>query len=248
MKRLEGKVALITGGTSGIGKVTVERFLEEGAKIVFTGRDEEKGQDIVSELGENTRFIRQDVTDLDDWDKVIEFAVEEFGKIDILANIAGIGINKTIQDLEYEEFHKVIDIDLNSIFYSTKKIAPVMEENGGGSIINISSLSGIRGSELLSAYNAAKFGVRGITKSSAAEYAKLNIRVNSILPGPIKTEIFDTFENGDQMLEEYEKQVPLGKVGDPVDIANAALFLASDESKFVTGSDLIIDGGMSSII
>lgn len=248
MKRLSDKVAIVTGGTSGLGAAIVKRFLEEGAQVVFTGRNEERGQSLVKELGENSRFIAQDVTDYDQWDEIIDYAVKEFGKVNILANVAGMGINKLIKDLEPEEFKKVIDIDLNSIFYSTKKIAPIMEKAGGGSIINIASVSGIRGSELLAAYNAAKFGVRGLTKASAAEYVEYNIRVNSILPGPIKTPIFDTFEGGAEMLKYYESVIPMGHAGEPLDIANAALFLASEESKFMTGADLVVDGGYSAIV
>lgn len=247
MTRLENKVAIVTGGASGIGAAIVKRFLEEGAQVVFTDLNEEGGNTYLEELKGDVRFMTQDVSQGDQWDQVIEFTKNEFGPINVLVNNAGISVTKHIEDLTAEEFHRVIAVNLDSIFYSSKKVVPSMKEAGIGSIINVSSIAGIVGGHGQAAYSASKFGVRGLTKSTAADLAKYNIRSNSILPGVIKTPILDTPENQEVIKSITEAHV-MGRIGDPVEIANTAVFLASDESSYINGTEIVVDGGTTAII
>lgn len=247
MARLNDKVAIVTGGASGIGAAIVERFLEEGAKVVFTDINEAGGMKYLEELHGDVRFMKQNVGDPDDWDKVIQYTVNEFGPVNVLVNNAGISITKHIEDLTEEEYHRVINVNLDSIFYSSKKIVPTMKEAGIGSIINVSSIAGIVGGHGQVAYSASKFGVRGMTKATAADLAKYNIRSNSIHPGVIRTPILDTPENQEVIKSIVEAHL-MGRIGEPVEIANAAVFLASDESSYLNGAEIIVDGGTTAII
>jgi len=246
MKRLNGKVAIITGGSQGMGESHVRTFVAEGAKVIFTDLNEEKGQKIANELGENAVFVKQDVTSVKDWKKVISEAESRFGPVNVLVNNAGIlGPIKTITEISEEEYQKVVDINQNGVFYGMKYTIPSMQKAGIGSIINISSIAGIiaiPGYPSL-AYMGSKFAVRGMTKAAAVEYGKENIRANSVHPGYIKTPMMveATDEDGSGAAD----AIPLGRMADAKEVSDLVIFLASDESSFLTGTEQIIDGGMS---
>ncbi|GAA4154066.1 glucose 1-dehydrogenase [Chryseobacterium ginsenosidimutans] len=246
MSRLNGKIAIITGGSQGMGESHVRTFVAEGAKVVFTDLNEEKGQKIANELGENAVFVKQDVTSVEDWKKVISEAESRFGPVNVLVNNAGIlGPIKTITEISEEEYQKVVDINQNGVFYGMKYTIPSMQKAGIGSIINISSIAGIiaiPGYPSL-AYMGSKFAVRGMTKAAAVEYGKENIRANSVHPGYIKTPMMveATDEDGSGAAD----AIPLGRMADSKEVSNLVIFLASDESSFLTGTEQIIDGGMS---
>jgi 3alpha(or 20beta)-hydroxysteroid dehydrogenase len=246
MKRLNGKVAIITGGSQGMGESHVRTFVAEGAKVIFTDLNEEKGQKIANELGENAVFVKQDVTSVEDWKKVISEAESRFGPVNVLVNNAGIlGPIKTINEISEEEYQKVVDINQNGVFYGMKYTIPSMQKAGIGSIINISSIAGIiaiPGYPSL-AYMGSKFAVRGMTKAAAVEYGKENIRANSVHPGYIKTPMMveATDEDGSGAAD----AIPLGRMADAKEVSDLVIFLASDESSFLTGTEQIIDGGMS---
>ncbi|GEN71055.1 MULTISPECIES: glucose 1-dehydrogenase [Chryseobacterium] len=246
MKRLNGKVAIITGGSQGMGESHVRTFVAEGAKVIFTDLNEEKGQKIANELGENAVFVKQDVTSVEDWKKVISEAESRFGPVNVLVNNAGIlGPIKTITEISEEEYQKVVDINQNGVFYGMKYTIPSMQKAGIGSIINISSIAGIiaiPGYPSL-AYMGSKFAVRGMTKAAAVEYGKENIRANSVHPGYIKTPMMveATDEDGSGAAD----AIPLGRMADAKEVSDLVIFLASDESSFLTGTEQIIDGGMS---
>lgn len=246
MSRLNGKVAIITGGSQGMGESHVRTFVAEGARVVFTDLNEEKGQKIADDLGENALFIKQDVTSVEDWKKVVSEAESKFGPVNVLVNNAGIlGPIKTITEISEEEYLKVIEINQNGVFYGMKYTIPSMQKAGIGSIINISSIAGIvaiPGYPSL-AYMGSKFAVRGLTKAAAVEYGKENIRANSVHPGYIKTPMMveATDEDGSGAAD----AIPLGRMADAKEVSDLVIFLASDESSFLTGTEQIIDGGMS---
>ncbi|GFZ88610.1 3-alpha-hydroxysteroid dehydrogenase [Compostibacillus humi] len=199
---------------------------------------------LAEELGENAKFIRHDVTNAEDWKKVIGKAEASFGPVNILVNNAGIVTPKTIEEFTEEEFRRVIDINLIGVFLGMKTVLPSMKKAGNGSIINISSINGFRAAPGNSAYDASKFAVRGITKTAALEFAEFGIRVNSVHPGPIQTPIIQT-EETQAMIDEMVKGIPLNRIGTPEDVSKLVLFLASDESSYSTGSAFTIDGGVT---
>jgi 3alpha(or 20beta)-hydroxysteroid dehydrogenase len=246
MKRLENKVAIITGACQGMGESHARMFVNEGAKVIMTDVNQDLGLKIASTLGENAIFIWHDVTDIEGWKKVIMEGESKFGPINVLVNNAGIlgPITNTLE-LREDDYLKVCAINQHSIYYGMKYTLPSMLKAGIGSIINISSLSGIlaiHGFPSL-AYMAAKFAVRGMTKAAAVEYGPNNIRVNSVHPGYIKTPMraVTAIEGGEDAI----KMIPLGRLADAKEVSNLVTFLASDESSYLTGSEQIIDGGMS---
>ncbi|MAX82241.1 MAG: 3-alpha-hydroxysteroid dehydrogenase [Crocinitomicaceae bacterium] len=246
MKRLEGKIAIITGASQGMGESHAREFVKHGAKVVMTDLNEERGNTIADELGENAIFVKQDVTDPESWKKVVEVTEKAFGHINVLLNNAGIlGPLSGITEMSEADYLKVIEVNQNSIFYSMKYVIPSMLKAGIGSIINVSSIAGIvaiQGFPNL-AYMGSKFAVRGLTKAAAVEYGKQNIRANSIHPGYILTPMMieATDENGGGAAD----HTPLGRMAKPEEVSDLAIFLASDESSFLTGTEQIIDGGMS---
>ena len=246
MKRLEGKVAIITGASQGMGESHAREFIKEGAKVTLTDLNEERGSQIAAELGENAIFIKQDVTKIEDWQKVVADTEAKFGSINVLVNNAGIlGPIKTITEISEAEYLKVIEINQNSVFYGMKYVIPSMLKAGIGSIVNISSVAGIvaiPGYPSL-AYMGSKFAVRGLTKAAAVEYGKKNIRANSVHPGYIKTPMM--VEATDEDGGGAGDSTPLGRMADAKEVSNLVIFLASDESSFLTGTEQIIDGGMS---
>ena len=247
MARLEGKVALISGGARGQGAVEARMFAEEGAKVVIGDILDDAGRQTeaqLRELGYECTYVHLDVTSETDWDAAVQTAVAAYGKLDILLNNAGILIRKNIEDTTEADWDRIFAVNAKGVFLGTKAAIPALRASGGGSIINISSTAGLVGSPNGSAsYTATKGAVRLFTKSTAIQHAREGIRCNSIHPGPIETDmIADTLNDPDSMALRMQR-LPLGRVGKPSEIAYGAIYLASDESSFVTGAELVIDGG-----
>ena len=245
--RLENKVALISGGARGMGAVEAHLFAAEGAKVVIGDILEEEGRQTeaaVNEVGGACIFVRLDVTNEEDWDAAVATAVSQFGKLDVLVNNAGISSTGGIEDLTVAEWDRTLNINAKGVFLGTKAAIPEMRRAGGGSIINISSGAGIAPAPGTSgAYAASKGAVRIFSKSTAVQYAQENIRCNSVHPGPIETPMLRSARGSGAQLDDTIERVPLGRIGTPEEIAYGVLYLASDESSFVTGSELVIDGG-----
>ena len=247
--RLKDKVAIITGGANGIGKTTVERFLEEGAKVVFTDVNAEAGTKTLNELKQkftDVQFIQQNVQSEEDWIKVMNETKEIFGKINVLFNNAGIFIAKTLEEITLEEWNLLMGINVTGTFLGMKHVVPIMKEQRSGSIINASSIAGLKGFPKNVLYGASKGAIRKMTKDIAAEVSGYSIRVNSTHPGVIQTTMGDAAAQAlGGTTEQVGQGVPLKRVGTPLDIANAVVFLASDESSYITGTELVVDGGMN---
>ena len=246
--RLEGKVALITGGSRGQGATEAELFVKEGAKVVVADILEPEGNALVVQIregGGDASFIKLDVTSEDDWQDAVEFTLNTYGRLDILINNAAIYKRTPIVQTGLDEWNQIMDINSTGVFLGTKHAVPAMQESGGGSIINISSTAGLVGSERGSAYGASKGSVRLFTKYTAIQHAGDGIRANSIHPGPIDTEMIKENISTPEGRAESEARVPLGRIGTVMDVAYGALFLASDESSFMTGAELVIDGGVT---
>ncbi len=246
MRRLEGRIALITGGASGIGKATANRFVDEGAKVVVSDVQVELGQKTVAELiekGGEAVFLQHDVSDEASWVSVLEKVKQTYGGLDILFNNAGIGEAVPIEDLSIEDYHRTIRITQDSVFLGMKLAAPMLKESKYASVINTSSIFGASGGFGASpAYHAAKGAVRLMTKSTAIHWAKEGIRVNSVHPGFIDTPIL-AGAIGTPFEDLMVNVTPMGRLGKPEEIAAGVAFLASDDASFVTGTELYIDGG-----
>ena len=245
--RLEGKVAIISGGARGMGAAEAKLFAREGAKVIICDVLEDEGRQTeaeINEVGGDAVFVKLDVTSQDEWENAVNTAIERFGKLDILVNNAGIIVQSTIEDMTVELWDKVMDVNAKGVFLGTKTAIPHMKEAGGGSIVNISSISGIVGQDNVNAgYNASKGAVRIFTKAAAVQYAKENIRVNSIHPGPIATPMTAEGRADPERVALTLDRTPLGRYGEPEEVANAVVFLASDEASYVTGSEIVVDGG-----
>jgi 3(or 17)beta-hydroxysteroid dehydrogenase len=250
--RVGGKIALVTGGASGLGKSTAELLVAEGARVAITDIDVDAGRAVAGSIGENAMFLRHDVTDEDQWKMVLRDVVGAFGGLHILVNSAGISLTRNVEDLELEEWRRVHAVDLDSVFLGCKHAIKDIAASGGGSIVNISSIAGIIAGHNMAAYNSAKAAVRHLSKSVALHCARkgYNIRCNSVHPAFVDTPILDEHRErfgAEEALRKLGRQVPLGRVGLPVEVAYGILYLASDESAFTTGSELIIDGGISAM-
>jgi 3(or 17)beta-hydroxysteroid dehydrogenase len=250
MDRVKGKVAIITGGAGGLGKAQAVLLAKEGAKVVVTDLDEAQGKSVAEEIkgnGGEAIFIKHDVSSEAQWKSVISETVERFGKLDILVNNAGVIIFKNIHDTTLDEWRWLMSINLDGVFLGTKYAMEAMKKSGGGSIINISSAAGIIGTLDTSAYHASKGGVRIFTKAAALECSKAgydyNIRVNSVHPGVMKTAMVEGLMEDEDKMKAALSWHPIGRFGEPEDVAYGVLYLASDESSFVTGAELVIDGG-----
>ncbi|MFE4675978.1 glucose 1-dehydrogenase [Streptomyces sp. NPDC056721] len=241
MNNLTGKTVLVTGGARGIGAETARRAVEAGANVVVTDVLEDEGKALAAGLGERARFMRHDVTSEEDWTAVAAFAIAEFGGIDGLVNNAGISTGQPLETETVEHFRKVLDINLTGVFIGMKTAINAMKDNGGGSIVNISSAAGLMGLALTGSYGASKWGVRGLTKLAAVEQGTAKIRVNSVHPGMIYTPM--TAQLGIQQGDGGYPNTPMGRVGEADEIAKAAVFLLSDDSSYVTGAELAVDGG-----
>ena len=262
MDRVKDKVTILTGGAGDLGRATALLLAREGAKVVVTDIDDMKGEKVVEDIeseGGKAMYMRHDVTSEQDWKEIIQRTLLEYSKLDVLVNNAGVFSRKPIEDLSLEEWRWVMSVNLDGVFLGTKHAIGAMKETGGGSIVNISSVAGIVGMVAdTSAYCASKGGVRLFTKATAIQYSKAghgyNIRVNSVHPGFImtpmlekvfRTEVESTGRSYEEVKRSREEWAPLGRLGDPEDVAYAVLFLASDESKFMTGAELVVDGGFT---
>ena len=247
MGRLDGKVGLISGGARGQGATEAKLFAREGANIVVGDILDELGQKVEAEIraaGGKATYVHLDVTDEDLWRAAVATAVQRYGKLDVLVNNAGILLRKSIEAMTVEEWDRIMAVNLKGVFLGTKAAIPAMRRAGGGSIINISSTAGLVGSPgETAAYIATKGGVRLFTKATAIQHAKDNIRCNSVHPGPVATEMIrDTLEDPDLWAQRL-RRLPMGRAATTEDVAYGVLYLASDESSYVTGSELVIDGG-----
>ena len=252
--RLEGKVALISGGARGQGAEEARLFSREGAKVVIGDVLDEDGKQVeaqINEAGGECLYVRLDVTSEANWQQAVNAAVSRFGKLDVLVNNAGIGstrrpdgVQATIEDLTEGEWDRVMDVNAKGVFLGTKHAIPEMRKAGGGSIINISSIAGIVGGRT-TAYGASKGAVRIFTKATAIQHARDGIRCNSVHPGVIDTPMTEQMLSDEEGRQANIARHPIGRVGRPEEIAYGVLYLASDESSFVTGSELVIDGGLT---
>ena len=243
--RLQDKVAIITGAARGMGAAEAKLFAQEGAKVVLADIQVEDGQTVTNEItgsGGAAVFVEMDVSSQSDWDRTIEAAISNFGKIDVLINNAGIIERDNLEETTVNTWDRIMAVNARGVFLGTQAVIPHMKAAGGGSIINISSISGMI-SVGYPAYNASKGAIRVFTKSAAVELARDNIRVNSIHPGTIWTSM-STYKRAFTR-EERAQTIPMKRVAEPIEIAYPALFLASDESSYVTGAELVIDGGVT---
>ena len=249
--RLQGKVAIITGGARGQGAAEARMFAREGARVVFGDVLDDEGRQVEAEIaaaGGEAVYVRLDVTDEDSWREAVGTAVSRFGKVDILVNNAGIASWNAGDDASVEEWDRIMEINAKGVFLGTRAVVPAMRDSGGGSIVNISSISGMVGqTNIHPGYNASKGAVRILTKSTAVQHAAEGIRCNSIHPGPVKTPMTERSWSNPEWLKATERRTPLGRYAEPDEIAYGVLFLASDESSFMTGSEMVIDGGMTAL-
>ncbi len=245
-ERLANKVAVVTGGGSGIGKATSLLFAREGAAVVVVDLDATSAQSTVDDImvgGGQASAVRANVTQSGDLEAAVAKAVRDYGKLDIFFNNAGIGKRVPLTEMTEDDWQQVIDVDLKSVFLGSKHAIVAMRQSGGGAIVNTASIYGLVGAECVGAYNAAKGGVVMLTKNMALDHAKDHIRVNCICPGHTDTPILDALREDVEMHEAIKRAYPMGRFARPEEIANGVLFLASDASSFMTGAALVVDGG-----
>lgn len=243
---VQQKVAIVTGGGSGIGLAIARKFAQEGMITYITGRNEEKLREAKEQLGDNCRAVRLDMDELDKCPCIVHDIVAREGHIDVLVNNAGINMKKHVLDMTDADFQQVILTNLVGVFTLSREVARVMEQQGSGSIIHISSMAAHYGIPKVVAYSAAKTGIEGMTRAMAVDLSPLGIRVNCIAPGYITTDMTSKAFNGDpERKQRVLTRTPLGRMGEPDDVANAAFFLASDASGFITGEVIKVDGGNS---
>jgi 3alpha(or 20beta)-hydroxysteroid dehydrogenase len=246
MGRLDGKVALVTGGARGMGEAHVRLFAAEGARVVFGDIRDDEGEAVAADVGERVRYIRHDVTSERDWADAVELTLDTFGKLDVLINNAGVLRFARIEQMSPDEFRRILDINATGCWLGMKSVIAPMREAGGGSIVNVSSIEGFSGAAGLSAYSASKFAIRGMTRSAAMELGQYNIRVNTVHPGAILTPM--VLEAADSYDAEagaaFLKSMPLGRLAEPAEVSPLIVYLASDESLFSTGSEFVVDGGI----
>jgi len=242
--RLENKVAIISGGSRGMGAVEAELFVQQGAKVLVGDVRDDEGRALVEKIGADAVYAHLDVTSEDDWAAAVKKATDLYGKLDILVNNAGVSARGTIEETSVEDWDRVMGINAKGVFLGTRAAIPEMRKAGGGSIVNISSQLGLVGmAESSPQYQSSKGAVRIFTKSAAIQYAPEGIRVNSVHPGPIVTPMTEARRSDSAVQQVMVSRIPLGRYGESEDVAYGVLYLASDESSFVTGGELVIDGG-----
>lgn len=250
-KRFEGKVAVVTGGASGIGKATAEKFMEEGAKVAIIDVSKRVGEEAVSEMkakGFDPLLLIGDVTRSSDVKRMVREVRDRFGRIDVLFNNAGILVEGTVEEVSEEDWDRIMAVNVKGVFLMTKEVGPLMVEQGKGAIVNTASCSGLVGDRGAIAYNTSKGAVVLMTKCLALDYALKNIRVNCVCPGEIETPMFlQEVARRDVPVEEYRAELcdvhPIGRLGKPREVADTVLFLASDDASFITGAAVSVDGG-----
>ncbi|MEM7411601.1 MAG: glucose 1-dehydrogenase [Myxococcota bacterium] len=247
--RLEGKVALVTGAARGMGLAEAELFVAEGGKVMLCDVRDDEGKAAAEQIGAAARYQRLDVTGEDAWADVVGATIDAFGRLDILVNNAGIAEGAPLTEMTLESYRRVTEVNQTGVFLGMRAVVPAMRESGGGSILNISSIDGMIGMNGILSYVASKWAVRGMTKAAAMELAPFGIRVNSIHPGFIETKLgapdgTDPALTTGLVAQHAERLAPLGRIGAPEEIAKLALFLASDESSYSTGSEFVADGGL----
>jgi 3(or 17)beta-hydroxysteroid dehydrogenase len=249
MDRVAGKVAVVTGAANGIGKAAAAALVREGARVLLTDLDETAGKQAADELGERARFLRHDVAREDDWERILAAAWELFGGLHVLVNNAGIGLAKTVEETTLAEWRRVQAVNVEGVFLGCKHALPRLRASGGGSIVNVSSIAGLVGAPNLPAYCASKGAVRLLTKSIALQNAKgpTPVRCNSVHPAWVETAMVHGLASlsGDEAkgLDRMARSLPMGRLGRVEEVAHAIVFLASDESSFMTGSEVVLDGG-----
>ena len=241
--RLDARVAIVTGGANGLGEAIVRRFAEEGARVVIADIDVDQGERLAAELGDAVRFVSLDVGDERQWDGAIDFVLKEFGRLDVGVNNGGIVLHADLEDTSLADYERIVRVNQIGTFLGMRAMARAMKRSGGGSIINTSSIRGLQGASGLLAYTATKFAVRGMTKAAALELGEHGIRVNSIHPGAVATRLIG--DASPEQVDRYFADQPVPRIARPREVANMALFLASDESSYSTGSEFVCDGGVS---
>ncbi len=241
---LEGRVGIVTGAARGIGSAVARSFVEAGMDVVLVDRRDELGCAVAKELGQHATFVAADVTRAEDWERIGERARTQFGGVDVLVNNAGIIRVAPLQSTEEAMFRLVIETNLLSVFLGMRAVTDAMEARGGGSIINLASPQGLEGRAGMTAYSASKFGVRGLTRTAAIELGPKGIRVNCVVPGPIRTAMTERKGWGDADYDKAYGGYPLKRMGNPGEIARLITFLASDAASFCTGADYLADGGL----
>ena len=236
-----GKVAIVTGAARGQGLVEAERFVAEGASVVLTDVLADEGAAAAARLGASARFVEHDITSADAWATVVATAVDMFGGLDILVNNAGIHVQRAIEETDEATFRRVIEVNLVGAFLGIQAATPALKARGGGSIVNIASIAGLKAVPVSVAYISSKFGLRGLTRSAALELGPSGIRVNAVCPGVIRTPMTERLIVDRE--DEVALAIPLRRIGEPIDIAEVVLFLASDAASFVTGGEYVVDGG-----
>jgi NAD(P)-dependent dehydrogenase (short-subunit alcohol dehydrogenase family) len=251
MKRLEGKVAVITGGTSGIGLATAQRFVDEGAYVFITGRRQSELDVAVKQIGKNVTGVQGDVSNLADLDRLYAKVKEQKGRIDILFANAGVGELVPLGEISEAHFNKIFSVNVKGLLFTVQKALPLFQDGDGGSIILTASVGGSKGNPASSVYGASKAAVRSFARTWTVDLKQRKIRVNAISPGPIDTTIFNSAAQNEEQAEQTRTSlvasVPMGRMGSPDEIAKAATFLASDDSSFITGIELFVDGGRAQI-
>jgi len=244
MARLDGKVAIVTGGARGMGAATSRVFVAAGAKVAIADVLDDAGKALAEELGDNARFHHLDVTSERAWSEVVSRVEADLGPVDVLVNNAGILMFKGLMQTTLDDYRRVLEVNLVGEFLGIKAVAPGMIARGRGAIVNISSVDGMKGANGLAAYASSKWGVRGLTKVAAMELGHLGIRVNSVHPGGVDTAMTNYEGLARETVNERFRNIPLQRVGTPEEVARATLFLASDESSYMAGAEIVVDGGM----